>query len=423
MKARRSPQRARCVGNGLLAVLLLSAVLGAAAMLGQGEAAANARQRAQARSVAALAQAREALLGYAISYRETHSEQDYGYLPCPDSGNSGSTPPGACGARDLASFGRFPWRTLALGELRDGADECLWYGVAGSIKNNPKALHFNWDSPSQFELIDAKGSALPIAAADGRAVAVVIAPGVALGAQHRSGAVSGPCRGGASASADLAAFVDSAPGSLAHSIVLRQGLSGSEEYNDLLAWIGIDEIFDALRRRSDYAAYIDAIGERAAAALAARIHAADTAAEDFITTHTAPVSPSLRTGALPSANELGLVDPLGDYSRAHDNWRTQFVIALCTADDACIEIEREDGSRGGTEHCRAALLFGGERIRRDAARQQRTGAGAHAEPAQYFEGDNAQHLQLGIPHFHGAAQFRVYDASQPASADVVRCLP
>lgn len=415
--------RTRNAGKGLIAVLLLTLFLGAAGLLGRDQLAARAAAAQQARSIAALAMAREALLGYSISYAETHSafdpesgadsSQDYGYLPCPDRENTGSTSPGACGARDLAAFGRFPWRTVALPDLLDGANECLWYGVAGSIKNNPKALHLNWDSPGHFELLAANGATLPVAAADGLAVAVLIAPGPALAHQTRS-AGDGPCRGATIAASDLAAFVDSTPGSLAHTIQLRQGLSGSMEGNDLLAWIGVDDVFDALRRRSDFAAYIDAIGERAAAALASLLE--DT---DFVAAHSTPVSGVLRTGALPSAAALGI----HTLPRAHDNWRPQFALALCSAGDACIQVDHHaDGGSSVSQFCRAALLFGGERIRDGAARQLRIGSSAHAQPTQFFEGGNDLHLQLGTPRFAGADRFRVANPAYPASADVVRCL-
>ncbi len=399
-------------GHGLLGALLLATLVGAAGMLASGELSKRAAAARQARSVAALAMAREALLGYAISYSESHPGEDYGYLPCPDRGNSGSTPPGACGARDLASLGRLPWRTLALPDLLDGWNECLWYAVAGSIKNNPKAVALNWDSPGQFQLLAANGAPLPVAAQDERAVAVVLAPGRALGGQHRSGGTSGPCTGGASAAADLAGFVDSTPlAGLADTIRLHQGLSDDEKRNDLLTWIGVDDIFDALRRRSDFAAHLDAVGERAASALADWLDDAG-----FIDSHTEGISAHLRTGMLPAAAALGLADG----AKAHDNWRDQFRIAVCADRSACILVRDTDAAT--SRLCRAALLFGGERIRDGVAAQQRHTAAQRSDPAQFFEGDNAHHLSLGVPEFSGAAQFRIADPALPASEDVIRCI-
>ena len=69
-----------------------------------------------------LAQAREALLGYAVT------AQRPGELPCPDVDGDGvdDYAGGAC----VAELGRLPWRVLDAGELRDGSGERLWYAVS-----------------------------------------------------------------------------------------------------------------------------------------------------------------------------------------------------------------------------------------------------------------------------------------------------
>lgn len=105
-------------GQALVAALLLLTLLAAGGLLAGGELRARAHALAHARSVEALAIARAALIGYAISYAETHPGEGYGFLPCPDAGNTGSTPVGACGARGTAAVGRLPWRTL--GQDSDG---------------------------------------------------------------------------------------------------------------------------------------------------------------------------------------------------------------------------------------------------------------------------------------------------------------
>jgi len=96
------PTRVEAAGHGLVAALALAILLGAGGLLAHGELETRFRTRAQARSIAALSQAREALLGYAISYDESHSGQGQGYLPCPDTDNTGSTALGACGPRGAA---------------------------------------------------------------------------------------------------------------------------------------------------------------------------------------------------------------------------------------------------------------------------------------------------------------------------------
>ena len=85
----------RARGQALIAALLLVTVLAAGALLANGDLRARAEAVAHARSLEALAQARSALIGYAISYEERHPGEGYGFMPCPDSGNDGSTPIGA----------------------------------------------------------------------------------------------------------------------------------------------------------------------------------------------------------------------------------------------------------------------------------------------------------------------------------------
>jgi len=80
----------------------------------------------QAQTARALAKAKEALIGYAATYAETHPGQPQGYLPCPDNNGDGSAE-AACSTEGNSVIGRFPWRTLGLPPLRDGSGEC--YGM------------------------------------------------------------------------------------------------------------------------------------------------------------------------------------------------------------------------------------------------------------------------------------------------------
>ncbi|WP_341645911.1 hypothetical protein [Thauera sp. SDU_THAU2] len=407
------PARVKTAGHGLVAALALAILLGAGGLLAHGELDARFRTRAQARSIAALSQAREALLGYAISYDESHEGQGQGYLPCPDTGNTGSTALGACGPRGVAAAGRLPWRTLALSQLQDGWGECLWYAVSGSVKHNPKPLALNWDSPGQFRLWRGDGHSLPAASPDGLAIAVVFAPGPALAGQHRHGADHAPCTAGTTLN-EAGDFIEA--GSDLPSIAIsdiHQGQVGSTTRNDLITWLGIDDIYDALRRRSDFAPRIDHIGETAALHLASRLTDADFVARHL---HETPHG-QLLTGGLAAASELGIAAPAGS---AHDNWRDQFQVALCKDGSDCITVI--DPELPHTASCRAVLLFGGERIRSGDGRQRRGTAAERADVAQYLEGDNPRHFVLGIAEFHGTAGFRITDPHRPASQDVVRCL-
>jgi hypothetical protein len=95
------------------------------------------RNRAQQQTGDSLAQAREALIGYAIRFRDEQLAQGsgglvYGYLPMPDLGtsrnnNAGCTEEGceaanfAGNAANITVIGRFPWRSLGTGPLRDAS--------------------------------------------------------------------------------------------------------------------------------------------------------------------------------------------------------------------------------------------------------------------------------------------------------------
>lgn len=405
-------------GQALIAALLLLTLLGAGALLAHGDLRARAEAVAHARSLEALAQARNALIGYAISYAERHPGEGYGFLPCPDSGNDGSTPIGACGPRGVAAIGRLPWRTLGLPDLRDGWGECLWYAVAGSVKHNPKPLTLNWDSPGQFELFTAEGSPLPVTAPDGLAVAVIFAPGPALDGQTRPPGRPFGCSGSPSAPADLTRYLEGYyPSGATGPIRVTQAAlqpGAQSAANDLIAWLGTDEVFDALRQRHDHAAYLDAIIDRAAAALSARL---ESGGEDWLARHAAPTG-HLAIGMLPSAEALGV--PAGERATL-DLWRDQLRFAACPDGDACITVSRSAPAL--TEHCRAVLAFGGERERSGPARQHRVTPAQRADVAQFFEGINAAHLVTGEPVLAGAARFATPDRDRPATADVIRCLP
>ena len=287
----------------------------------------------------------------------------------------------------------------------------------GSAKHNPKPLTHNWDSPGQFALLTADGVSLPVAAPDGRAIALVFAPGPALDGQIRPPGRPFGCSGSDSAAADITQYLDESypPAATGPVQIAQAALQPGEAStaNDLTAWIGTDDVFDALRQRHDYAAYVDAVIDRAAAALSARLASggADWLATNAVTTG------SLAIGMLPAAEALGV--PAGERT-AIDLWRDQTRFAACPDGDACIAVSRSDPAR--VEHCRAILVVGGERLRSGPTRQERVTPAQRAEPAQFFEGINAAHLATGAPAFEGADQFTTPDRDQPATADVIRCL-
>jgi len=134
------------------------------------------------RTAAALSQAREALVGYAVNQDRTPNRP--GALPCPDTDNDGAANGPDVGTGLCTSYiGRLPWRTLGLPDLRDGSGERLWYALSPVFRNWPGAPFpgvLNSDTAGQLTVTGSVPAANVIAA--------VIAPGKVLGAQTRGAA-------------------------------------------------------------------------------------------------------------------------------------------------------------------------------------------------------------------------------------------
>ena len=158
-------------GAALLALVLALALGSGLVTIEWLEAAARASHAAR-RTEAALAAARDALIGYAVSYPDQHSgRHGPGYLPCPDTSGNGS-PNTPCPA---AALGRLPWRRLGLHDPRDGAGERLWYALDRRFRaNGYKHRPLNGETAADL-VVDARGGV----------AAVILAPGPALPFQDR----------------------------------------------------------------------------------------------------------------------------------------------------------------------------------------------------------------------------------------------
>lgn len=126
---------------------------------------------ADRKTALALAQAKEALLGWAATDGENALNINPGRLPCQDKDNDGDSEGAACPAINI---GRIPWKSLGVSELVDGAAEHLWYVVDVNFRTDDSKLN------SEVEPVLTYNNQ-PI-------VAAIIAPGRALSAltQNRS---------------------------------------------------------------------------------------------------------------------------------------------------------------------------------------------------------------------------------------------
>jgi hypothetical protein len=373
-----------------------------------------------------LTQAREALLGHAATYRDNpaHTTEVFGYLPCPDTDGDGESDP-PCGAAGEASIGLFPFKTLGLPDLRDSTGACLWYAVAGSFKNLPKATAtvMNWDTQGQFRVRDGGGTTL-VAPDDvqGGAAAVVFAAGPPLLGQNRGIFAAEPCRTDPSQASDhldgsytLATF---ATGAI---IVLIQGpvtdADGNTTNNDRLAWVTPREIFDRVAKRQDFsnplaaspAGHLNKLTDEIRAVLEKQVQ------DDLVAGTTSNSQPAntgsftqytgKQVGSLPAT--MALND--GTYTNYYDNWSEGYRQAVCsTLGTPCLTV-------AGTA-CRGALMFSG---RGDGGRP-RTGAEHAFSTANldaYFEaGSGREILNSTATAFLGKTD---YSDTGPACAQTV----
>lgn len=261
-----------------VALLIIALILGlaTAGFFFSKFSARNIEQERAAETTAALAEAKAALLGFAMSFEVSNSGR-YGFLPCPEVRltfgleGSASSP---CGDTYASSIGRLPWRSLRSPPWRDGDKECLWYAVSGAYKNSATANHpsgntmHNADSLGQFSIVTEDGTILAGATPETRAVAVIFSSGRPFASQDRT-RVTGleQCPGNYIA----ANYLDSV-GGISNAAVQSTNdrvdtfvvSSRRENFNDRLVFITRDEIFSFLINRASFETAINGLTERIA---------------------------------------------------------------------------------------------------------------------------------------------------------------
>jgi type II secretory pathway pseudopilin PulG len=263
------PRPARSKQRGaVLMVMLVIMVMGIAAALVGSLGSTALKNARHATTAAALAQAKDALIGYAVTYGETHSGYVHGYLPCPDPNGTGygANSEGSsetCGSMNVSAMGRLPWKTLGLPALLDGSGECLWYAVSGTYKNNPMTgKMMNQDTPGLFEILDSSGAAVAQ-----NVVAVIFSPGTPLGIQNRAPDGTAPVCGGnytPSNYLDNDGTINNAAVSGVADAVSQFRLGYSALLNDRMIYITREDIFNARNIR----AKLDSLTRKAAECIA-----------------------------------------------------------------------------------------------------------------------------------------------------------
>ena len=128
------------------------------------------------KTLVALSEAKSALIGFALKSGQMTGLARPGDLPCPDANNDGSSEPSCIGN----AMGRLPWKTLGISDLRDSANERLWYAVSTQFKRNPITPMLNSDTFGSITLRDSEGQIVKNGTMISAAIAVLIAPGSPL---------------------------------------------------------------------------------------------------------------------------------------------------------------------------------------------------------------------------------------------------
>lgn len=394
-----------------LMVMLVVIVMGMTAVL-VNSLSSSAWQIERDKSITkALALAKEALTGDAVSQLPVASA---GYLRLPDLGfgignvaAEGSSAPNFTGNnKDYPVIGKVPWKTLGISPSRDGQGECLWYVVSGRFKNNPPTDALNWDTQGQIDVIDGNGSIIA-----SNIAALLVAPGKPIDVQNR--ALAGPvytqCGGNYDArnyldsynshdavSGEVNYFTDSLINIINHRVALNANnkrfvLAKNDHYNDRLLFITVDDIFRPIIRRNDFSAQISALLNDAV----------------FI--------PHLQSVAIAGSKGANNVDcnntGNSDNKKFCKNWKEMLLLSqLPTPSPIAI-----DGIP--TAACTRVLIFGGQKF----AAQARLTVADKTAPPNYLEGANLAAFAVPIAttgNFSGASTFN-YNSP---GADLLRCL-
>lgn len=195
------PVAIRQRGAALFLVLLLI-VIGTGIVFVSRLKSADVELEAQRKTAAALAEAKQALLGYAAS-----DANRPGSLPCADVDNDGDTTIGVDFSCVPQVIGRVPWKLLGLTDLRDGNGERLWYAVSPDFRAflNPVTHPLNSKVAGQITLRNSSGTIVNDAGATPSTgvVAVIVAPGAVLTRQGTGVPQDRSCNGGGGCTTDL----------------------------------------------------------------------------------------------------------------------------------------------------------------------------------------------------------------------------
>lgn len=174
--------------GAVLMVMLVILILGAAAMLLNALNNTAPRLARDKVTADALAQAKEALIGYAVNSENAGNPTARpGNFPCPDRDAPGTMGYGdsesSCSSGGGTSVGRLPWKTLGIKEPIDANGEPLWYVLSDNFRKSVSII--NSDTRGTLQVYDRDGITL-LTPQGSEAVAIVFSPGSVTGVQQRN---------------------------------------------------------------------------------------------------------------------------------------------------------------------------------------------------------------------------------------------
>jgi len=441
--------RDKLKGSALVVILV---ILGVAAALMINALTSNRQIERDKIAADVLSKAKQALIGFAATYRDSHPGDVFGYLPCPAIDGNGVAA-GICGAADVTQIGLLPWNTLGLPPLRDSSGECLWYAVSGRFKNNPPTTLLNWDTTGQLTVNDADGVIL----ANGVA-AVIFSPRGVIGGQDRTPVATTECGGNIAVNAYLDggdpiyAGATPAAGATTTLTVATAASIANGTNNDQGLWITPEEIFRRIKQRNDFrspalpatpSGDVNNLLTSVAACLNAQTTLPAPVTINFSGT-TVPLAETsgvtvggLTIGRIPQ-NPVATVDTncssittgIPAWRTAwnttwwrsgsgtsftglnfNNNWQDNLLYARCNSGQ-CLNVNGAP--------CAAVLIFAGER----ANGVSRATAVSKNVMSNYLEGNFLSLFNSGAPTtFTGVpTNFAIANVNTPATADIAACL-
>src|SRR5450830_1417910 len=207
-------------GGALIIMALILLLTGTAVMFSVLDASGVKIERDK-KTAASLSEAKVALIAWSVNSATP------GQLPCPENTLSiGTISEGTANTTcTLPAIGRLPWKSLGIGDLRDGSNEELWYAISAGFRTSP----INSDTPAQ----------LTVDGVAGDAVAIIFSPGAVIGGQNRPPPTS-------VAPPNVVQYLEGSNNDGDNTFVTI-GAAGS--FNDRLLSITHDELFAVVEKR------------------------------------------------------------------------------------------------------------------------------------------------------------------------------